>query len=382
MNQPPPIAFVDLPGQHRALREQILSVISRVLEHGQFVGGPEIRELETWWASTCHTQHAIGVGSGTDAIQLALMTLGIGPGDDVITSPNSFVASANAIRLTGAAVRFADIGDDFNLDPDAVSAALTSSTKAILPVHLGGRPARFDRLASLRREGIFLVEDAAQAFGARLDGKPVGSLGDIGCFSLHPLKVLNACGDAGMVTCNDPYYDERLRRLANHGIRKRQEDCSLVGMNSRLDTIQAAILLVKRAHVDAWIEQRRSHADVYRRRLETLMTIPPESPDEFVTYATFPTLAPARNRLVRFLKDHQVSAKIHYALPLHRLPAYRNQFRDGRFPRAEHQARHGLSLPIHEGLTGDEIHRVCDLIKAFYEGTQKPQIVHASATQP
>ncbi|MGB0714534.1 MAG: DegT/DnrJ/EryC1/StrS family aminotransferase [Phycisphaerae bacterium] len=373
MNKNSPVSFVNLTQQHADLKEEILAAIGNVLDHGHFVGGPEVRAFEEWWASACSVSHAIGVGSGTDALQLALMATGIGPGDEVVTSPNSFVASANAIRLVGATVRFADIGEDFNIDPHAVSAAVTARTRAVIPVHIAGRPAKVNEIIEQVPNDCVVIEDAAQAFGAKRNGRHVGGTGAIGCFSLHPLKILGACGDAGMVTCQDGTLATRVRRLGNHGIKRRQEDCDNAGMNSRLDSLQAAILQVKCRHVSQWIDTRRQFAAIYHERLAQFLTMPEESPGDFVTYATFPVLAPKRNAVMRHLKRKSIAAKIHYALPIHRLPAYRDQFREGQFPKAEQQARNGLSLPIHEGLAIDDIHQVCDAIVAFYCGSQKRQ---------
>src|SRR5581483_859844 len=252
LNEMDQLPYVDLPRQHAVLKTELLQAIGRVLDHAQFVLGEEVAEFERRFAALCTVTYAIGVNSGTDALVLALSALDVGPGDEVITVPNSFVATTSAIRLLGARPVFVDVRDDLNIDPDRLEAAIGPATKAILPVHLTGRPCDMAAiLAVAERRGVAVVEDCAQAVGAEYAGRRVGSFGRLGCFSLHPLKNLNACGDGGVVTTDDAELAGRVRNLRDLG-RIGRDDCGTWAGNSRLDTMQAAILLVKLEHLDRW----------------------------------------------------------------------------------------------------------------------------------
>jgi dTDP-4-amino-4,6-dideoxygalactose transaminase len=246
------IPYVNVAAQHVQLHAELLAAVSRVLAHGHFILGPEVSEFEQRFAELCGVRHAVAVGNGTDALVLALRALEIGSGDEVITPPNSFVASAAAIALVGARPVFVDVGADLNIDPEKIEAAITPRTRAILPVHLTGRPAAMDPIMTLARlRGLAVIEDCAQAVMAEYGGQRVGSIGDIGCFSLHPLKTLSACGDGGVLTTGSPVVETRLRELRNIGLKTRDE-CVAWSGNSRLDTLQAAMLLVKLPHLADW----------------------------------------------------------------------------------------------------------------------------------
>ncbi|RME38632.1 MAG: hypothetical protein D6788_07060, partial [Planctomycetota bacterium] len=254
----------------------------------------------------------------------------------------------------------------FNLDPAAVETVITERTRAIIAVHLTGRPADMDALTTLaERHGLFLVEDAAQAMGARYRGKPVGGLADAACFSLHPLKTAGACGDAGMITTDDDRLADRLRLLRNHGTRTRQEDACLWGFNARMDTLQAAMTLVKLDFVPAWIERRRRHAERYRGRIGRWVRIPDDRPGDTAVYHTFPVETDRRDELLAFLRERGIEAVVHYPVPLYRLP-HAARFVTVPLPMADRQADRALSLPIHEGLTDEQIDFVCDAIEAFH----------------
>jgi dTDP-4-amino-4,6-dideoxygalactose transaminase len=365
------LPYVDLARQHAALKGDLLAAIGQVLDHAQFVLGEEVAEFERRFAALCGVEHAIGVNSGTDALVLALSALEVGPGDEVVTVPNSFVATTAAIRLLGARPVFVDVRDDLNLDPTQLEAALTPQTKAILPVHLTGRPCEMDAiLAVARRHGVAVVEDCAQAVGAEYRGRRVGSFGALGCFSLHPLKNLNACGDGGVITTDDPTLAARLRNLRDLG-RVGRDDCEAWAGNSRLDTIQAAILLVKLDHLDHWTARRREIAAHYRLRLGDLspLRLPEERPGERAVYHTFVVEARRRDELRAFLAARGVGSAVHYPLPIHLTTAGRELgYPPGSFPVAERQAARILSLPIYPELTPAEIGRVCTGIRAFYEG--------------
>lgn len=363
------IPYVDLAGQHAALKAEILEAIAKVIDHGSFILGPEVAEFERRFAELCGVAHAVGVNSGMDALILSLRAAGVGPGDEVITPPNSFVASTSCIAMTGATPVFADVSDDYLLDPQAVEAAITPRTKALLPVHLTGRACDMDALMEIAsKHDLHIIEDAAQAVLAEDKGRKVGSFGIAGAFSLHPLKTLNACGDAGVVTTNDGTLAEEVRTLRNLGLKTR-DDCTRWSGNSRLDTLQAAILLVKLPYLESWTQARRANARHYRNRLELnqFVRVPTERPDERAVYHTFVIRAQRRDELKRFLADRGVGSSIHYPVPIHLSAAATSLgYPAGSFPNAEAQAAEILSLPVHDGIGARQIDRVCDLIELFY----------------
>ena len=363
------IPYVDIAGQVAPLREELLEAVGAVLDSGAFILGEEVAEFERRFAALCKTRFAVGLNSGTDALILALRALGIGAGDEVITAPNSFVASASAIALVGARPVFADVGEDYNLDPPEVERAITPRTKAILPVHLTGNPANMSALCAIaERHGLAIVEDAAQAILAEHRGRMVGSFGAFGCFSLHPLKTLNACGDAGMIVCDDAARDELLRVLRNIGLRSR-DDCVEWSGNSRLDTVQAAMLLVKLRYVEEWTRKRRENARKYRAALAGCrgVKVPVERTGDRAVYHTFVILAEARDELRAYLDVLGIGTQVHYPTPIHLTKAARHLgYARGDFPKTEYQAARILSLPVHHLLGDEQIAYVCDAIRAFY----------------
>ena len=363
------IPYANLAAQHATLRDELLAAVGRVLDHGKFILGPEVGEFERRFAAVCGVDHAVAVGNGTDALVLALRVLNIGAGDEVITVPNSFVASAAAIALLGARPVFVDVADDLNIDVGRIDAAITPRTRAILPVHLTGRPAQMGPLMEIaRRRTLRVVEDCAQAVCAEYDGQRVGSFGDVGCFSLHPLKTLNACGDGGVLTTGDQAIAARLRELRNIGLKTRDE-CVVWSGNSRLDTLQAALLLVKLGHLDEWTERRRANAAVYQRLLADVRQIrlPADGAGERAVYHTFVIQAERRDDLRAFLATHGIGTSIHYPLPIHLQAAARDLgYGVGSFPIAEAQARCMLSLPVYPELTDDDLARVAASIREFY----------------
>jgi len=365
-----PIPYVDLALQHQTFKEDLLRAVAGVLETGQFILGEETALFEKEFARLCQTRFAVGVNSGTDALVLALKALGIGPGDEVITAPNSYLASASCIALAGATPRFADVRDDLNIDPEQVARAITPKTKAIIPVHLTGKPARMRELTELAdARGLHVIEDAAQAVGARLDGKPVGSLSQVGCFSLHPLKNLNACGDAGILTTNDEALCRRVSLLRNHG-QPNRNDCLEFSMVSRLDSIHAAMLRVKLRRLNEITARRRANAARYREMLSACerLTCPVDAPGEFCVYHTFVIQADERDRLVQHLAAKGIGTAIHYPVPIHLMTVGRQMgFREGDFPVAERLASRILSLPIYPELADAQIDEVTGAILDFYK---------------
>ena len=363
------IPFVNLSAQHRALKDDLLSAVARVLEHGQFILGPEVAEFERQFAEFCGVRYAIGVGNGTDGLALALRALNIGAGDEVITAPNSFMSTTSAIVMVGARPVMVDSADDLNIDVTQIEAAITPRTRAILPVHLTGRPADMGPLMTIARaHHLHVIEDAAQAVGAAYGGCAVGSFGTIGCFSFHPLKTLNACGDGGMLTTDDSQLNDRLRVLRNVGLKTR-DDCIEWSGNSRLDTLHAAMLLVKLPYLDTWIAQRRAHASEYCRLLGDLpqIQLPAERPHERAVYHTFVILAERRDALSAFLASRGIRTAIHYRLPIHLHPVARSLgYSRGAFPAAERQAERILSLPIYQELAFDQLAYITTTIRDFY----------------
>ncbi|MDY6783415.1 MAG: DegT/DnrJ/EryC1/StrS family aminotransferase [Cyanobacteriota bacterium] len=363
------IPYVDIPGQHALIKSELLAAIEDVIDSGQFILGDRVAEFERQFAELCGVRYAVGVNSGTDAGILALKALGIRSGDEVITAPNSFIASASCIRVLGATPVFADVRDDYNIDPNKIAAAITPKTKAILPIHLTGRPCDMSPIWELARaKGLFIVEDAAQAVMAEYRGQRVGSLGNVGCFSLHPLKTLNACGDGGIITTNDPELYEKLKILRNIGLKTR-DDCVAWSHNSRLDTLQAAILLVKLRYLEGWTEQRRQNARLYKDRLADIPQVrfPSEKEREKCVYHTFVIQAQRRDALKQFLTEREIGTSIHYPVPIHLSTVGKELgYLPGSFPVAERQADQILSLPIYQGLTESQIERVCETIQEFY----------------
>ncbi len=364
------IPYIDLKSQHASLKSELLSAIGEVIDDAYFILGQQVAEFEEQFAQLCGVRYAVGVNSGTDALILALKALGIGSGDEVITVPNSFVASATCIRVLGAKPVFVDVGDDYNIDPSKIPAAITPKTKAIIPVHLTGRPCNMEAIAAIAKEnGLAVVEDAAQAILAEYQGQPVGSWGTVGCFSLHPLKNLGTCGDGGMIVTNDPELSEKLKVMRNIGLRTR-DDCVMWSHNSRLDTLQAAILLVKLRYLQQWTHQRRANAHYYQTHLAGIpqIQIPPEHEWEKCVYHTFVIQVEQRQELRQFLSDRGIGTAIHYPVPIHLSTAGKELgYAEGSFPVAEQQSRHILSLPIYPGLTVDQLEQVCENIKSFYQ---------------
>lgn len=367
------VPYLDLPRQFAdpALRAAILGQLAAC----QFVLGPEVERFEANFASLCHTQFSLGVNSGTDAIFLPLKAAGVGPGDEVITAPNSFVASAGAAVAAGARPVFVDVGPDYNIDVSRIERAITPRTRAIIPVHLTGNPADMPAIMDIaRRHKLFVVEDAAQAVGASLDGKTVGSFGHAGAFSLHPLKNLNVAGDGGVITTSDPELFQTLKVMRNHGLKNRDE-IEMFAFNSRLDGLQAAVANCVMKSLDQVVACRRRNAAMYDRLLAPLaprVTLPPRSPRAFQVFHTYVVMAERREELMPYLAERGVETKIHYRVPIHlQKPCRQMGYNPGDFPVAELQAEKILTLPVHQHLTSEQIEHVCHTVAAFYGGSSK-----------
>jgi dTDP-4-amino-4,6-dideoxygalactose transaminase len=365
----PQIPPLDLLPEIDLLWGEIQSAVSDVIRSGQFVLGPQVRAFESEIAESLSVKHAIACNSGTDALVLGLRALGIGPGDEVITTPFTFYATAEAISLVGAEPVFVDIEPrTFNIDPSQIPAALTPRTKAVVPVHLFGHAADLDPILELsRRHGLTVLEDVAQAFGGRYRGRPLGSIGHAGAFSFYPTKNLGAFGDAGLLATNDDHVAELARKLRTHGSLRR--DCNeMIGYNSRLDEIQAAVLRVKLPHVESWNSQRQTAAVTYRRLLADIAGVVPPLVEEYADHVfnqfTVRIIGRNRDAIQKALAQAGIGTNVYYSVPVHRLPVYADHH--CHLPVAELAAREVLSLPMGPMLPNAAIGRVADALRAAF----------------
>lgn len=360
-----PIPFVDLGGLHAEIASGLRDAIGAVVEGSAFVGGPHVEQFEELWAHRCGRDHAVGVGSGTDAIELALRALGIGRGDEVLVPTNTFVATAEAVRHAGAIPVFTDVhADTLLVDLDDAASMVTERTAAILPVHLYGQPVDMDAVTAFaRRHDLVVVEDAAQAHGARWRGRPVGSFGDVGCFSFYPGKNLGALGDAGAVVTDDPGVAERIRSLADHGRSRASKHVhEHLGMNSRLDGIQAAVLVEKLHHLDGWTDRRRVVAKRYDELLaETSLEPTVVDPRAQSVFHLYVVRTDERDDLAAALHGRGVGTGVHYPVPCHLQPAMSRGARR-RMPVAERAAERVLSLPMSPTMRPRDAEHVIDRV--------------------
>ena len=360
------IPFADLKQQYHSIKAEIDQAISTVLESSQFVLGAEVAAFEREFAAYCGVAHAVGVNSGTSALHLALLAAGAGPGDEVITVPFTFVATVAAICYTGATPVYVDIdAKSYTMDPALLERAITARTKAILPVDLYGQPADMDPIVEIaRRHGKIVIEDAAQAHGARYKGRPAGSLGDMASFSFYPGKNLWAYGEGGMVVTGNEEYAAHIRLLRNWGESRRYYH-DLRGYNYRMEGMQGAILRVKLRHLERWTEARRARAAAYGERLAGAGVITPREMDYARhVYHVYAVRAANRDGLFRWLAEAGVQAGIHYPVPVHLQKAYRDErYREGDFPVAEAVAREVLSLPMFPEMTTEQIAGVCRAVE-------------------
>ena len=364
------LQMVDVVGQYRKIKPEIDNAIHAVLDSGQFINGKEVGEFECSAAGYLGSRYAVACSSGTDALQIAMMALGIGPGDDVVTTPFTFVATAETIAILGARPVYVDIDPKtFNIDPERIEAALTPKTKAIIPVHLYGHPADMDPIMDVARtHGIKVIEDCAQAMGASYKATKVGTIGDIGCISFFPSKNLGCFGDGGMMVTNDKPLAEKLHVIASHGSRVRYYH-EVLGVNSRLDTIQAAILGVKLRHLEEYNSARQRAAVLYDGMLGGLpVTVPYEDAKGQHIYHQYTIRAPRRDALAQTLKAKGIPHGIYYPVPLHMQNAFKMSGSvKGDFPVSEQAADEVISLPMHTELTGEQQAFVVDAIREFYQ---------------
>jgi dTDP-4-amino-4,6-dideoxygalactose transaminase len=364
------IPILDLKGQYESIKDEISEAIRGVLESGHFVLGPNVEALEKEVAEYCQCRYGVGVASGTDALRLSLHALGIGPDDEVITTPFTFIATANTISHCGARPVFVDIDPrTYNINPAAIEAAITERTKAIVPVHLYGQPADMDPITELAEaHGLYVIEDAAQAIGARYKGQLVSSMGHAGCLSFYPTKNLGAYGDGGMVVTNDATLAEKIDVLRRQGGKKKYH-AEMLGFNSRLDSLQAVVLGVKLKYLDGWNEGRRQVARQYNELLAGLPVISPhESPDVYHVYHQYTIQTPQRDTLAAYLKERGIGTMIYYPVPLHLQELYADLgYGEGSLPVSEAASREVLSLPMYPELTEAQQQEVIQAIGEFYE---------------
>ncbi|HKY31126.1 MAG TPA: DegT/DnrJ/EryC1/StrS family aminotransferase [Candidatus Polarisedimenticolia bacterium] len=362
------IPFMDLKSQHRPLRAELEAAVSRVLESGHFVLGEEVEAFEKEFAAAIGARHAVAVSSGTAALHLALLAAGVGPGDEVITVPFTFVASVSAIWQAGARPVLADVDPaTFTLDPSRAEAAISPRTRAILPVHLYGQPADMEPLLEMaRRRGIAVVEDAAQAHGASVRGRPAGTMGDLGCFSFYPSKNLGACGEGGLITTQSGELAARARMLRDWGQREKYRH-DIKGFNARMDGIQGAILRVKLRRLRAWTEARRALAARYDRLLAGLsVSTPAVREGAGHVYHLYTIRAPRRDGLRQALAARGIGTGLHYPVPVHLQPAWADLGHvSGAFPESERAAREVLSLPLYAEMPEEHVDRVAEAVREW-----------------
>tara|TARA_B100000780_G_scaffold278080_1_gene250458 strand:+ start:1857 stop:2981 length:1125 start_codon:yes stop_codon:yes gene_type:complete len=364
------IPYVDIKQQYKSERKELLNIIDKTLASGNWVGGKEVEQFEKTIAKICKTKYCISLNSGTDALTLALHLLGVKRGDEVITPPNSFIASTAVIAHLGAKPVFVDVKEDQNLDEEKIEEKITKRTKAIMPVHLTGRMCSMDKIMQIAKKyNIPVIEDCAQSILSQYKKKMSGSWGDVGCFSAHPLKNLNAAGDGGYLTTNNESIYKKIKNLRTHGMDESRDNVKNFGYVSRMDNLQAAILNYRLKNLKKIIDVRRKNVDLYLNKLNLKkIYFPKEKIDEFNTYHTFVIQVEKRNELKEFLKKKGIDTAIHYPVPIHLQTAskYLN-YKTGDFTETENQSKKIITLPINQHLSKKEIYYICKSINHFYE---------------
>jgi len=363
------VPFLDLKAQYASIKEEIASALQQVLNNTAFAGGPFVEQFEKDFASFCQCEFAIGVGSGTDALWMALLSLGIGPGDEVITTPNTFIATAEAISFCGAKPVFVDVDEKtYNMNPDLLESVINSKTKAIIPVHLFGQMSDMHRIMEIARaHELSVIEDACQAHGAEYKGKRSGSIGDIGCFSFYPGKNLGAYGEAGAIVTNNAKLAEKMRMFRDHGQRKKYYH-SIVGWNARMDGFQGAVLGVKLKHLATWNDARRKNAQLYDSLLADVDDIitPVQADYGRHVYHVYAIRTRNRDELISALAEKDIFCGIHYPVPIHLQEAYKFLgYKKGGFPVAERCAEEFISLPMFAELSQEQINKVCHEVRCY-----------------
>ena len=363
------ISYVNLSLQWKYEKSNLLRIIDRTLSTGDWSGGESVKIFEKKIAKLCKTKYAVALNSGTDALTIGLHLLGVKRGDEVITVPNSFIASTAVIVHLGARPVFVDVLQDQNINPDLIEKAITKKTKAILPVHLTGRPVEMDKIIKISKKyNIPIIEDAAQSVGSLYKNKPTGSFGKIGCFSAHPLKNLNAVGDSGYLTTNNEKIYIKTKDLINHGMTSNRNIIKNFGHVSRMDNLQAAVLNYRLTKLKKVISIRRKNVELYKKYLDLKnVFFPKEEKYQFNSYHTFVIQVARRNDLKKYLLKNGISTAVHYPIPIHLQPASKFlRYNKGSFPMAEMQSKKILTLPINQFLKVREIYNICKHINKFY----------------
>ena len=362
------IPYLDLSIKNPTLKKELLDAVDTVLTHGRLVLGPEVEKFEKEIARRAKRKFAVGLSTGTDALYLGLQSIGIGPGDEVITSPLSWIATFHAIARSGATPVCVDICNDQNIDPDKIEAVITPRTKAIMIVHFTGKMCEMDQIMKIANQyGLEVIEDSAQAFGADYKNQPAGSFGKVSCFSMNTMKILNSFGEAGAVVTDDPVLREKLVSLRYSGIvDNEKQQCKYISLNSRLHTLQAAMLLVSLRYVDKKIEKRREIAKFYREELKDIVVCPEDPLEGRHIYYTFAICAERRDELQSYLTQNGIESKVHHRILMPHQEAYR-YLEKYNIQNAERVVSQILSIPNHEALTGEETAYVVKKIKSFYE---------------
>lgn len=361
------VPFLDLVSQFHEIRDEVMPQLVEALESGDFVRGKSVEAFEADFAQYLDATDCVGVGNGTDALELALRALNLPEGGEVVVPANSFIATSEAVSNVGLRVRFCDVDESYTMDPRSLLSNIQAQSVAVIPVHLYGQPADMPTIMEIaQRAGLKVVEDCAQAHGASVDGKKVGTIGNAGTFSFYPGKNLGAYGDGGAVVTNDPGLSERVRRLGNHG-RSSKFDHEFEGRNSRLDAIQARILRIKLRHLDTWTDRRNRVAELYRRGLDGVgdLALPPTVPGTSHAFHLFVVRTRSRDALREHLSARGVASGIHYPVALPELQAYRGRHNEA-VPNSRGWAEQLLSLPIGDQLTDEQVTYVVDGVRAFY----------------
>ncbi|RJQ80695.1 MAG: DegT/DnrJ/EryC1/StrS family aminotransferase [Desulfobacteraceae bacterium] len=363
------IPFLDLKAQYQQIENEVVPAIKEAMANGAFIGGPQVTGFEEEFAAFCDSAFCVGVGSGTDALRFALMAAGVGPGHEVITVPNTFIATGEAVSQVGARPIFVDIKEDTcNIDPEKIAAAITPKTRAILPVHLYGQTADMDAILQIaRKHNLLVIEDACQAHGALYKGKKAGSMSIAGCFSFYPGKNLGAFGEAGAVVTQDEELAKKMRIIRDHGQEKKYYHM-MEGYNGRLDAIQAAVLRIKLKKLPAWNAARQKHAKHYNELLSSIpgITIPTQAEFAQSVYHLYVIHTDKRDALQQYLSEKGIATGLHYPLPLHLQAAYKDLgYKKGAFPKTENSAAKLLSLPMFAELTNTQIEYIAKTIKEF-----------------
>ena len=360
------VRFRDLAVKDKKLKEELLTAVNKVLTHGKVLLGPEVTEFEEFIARECGTKYSVGVGSGTDALYVSMKALGIGPGDEVITTPLSWIATANSIVAVGAKPTYVDIGQDLNIDPDLIEKSITIKTKAIMPVHFTGRICQMDKIKKIaKKNNLFLIEDGGQAYGANINGKMAGSFGDMGCFSMNPMKIFSSYGEAGVITVNDKKLRDDLVSVRYNGTLNK-EDCHVPSINARLDTLHAAMLNINAKYLKNKINRTREISKYYDDKLKNVVECPSDD-GTFQTYYSYMIKVEDRESLTSYLTENEIETKIQHPILMPFHTAYKKFYPNISIPMSEKLINKILSIPNHDKMTDQQVEYVADKIYNYYK---------------